>query len=638
MKYLAAIFFFVSFHFYINAQDSIIDQRIKEIKSYFSSQKADTIPLLIQNFLNDHPDYNSEIKAYTTLGQLYNRRNKLDSAIYYGNLILKTLKENDSLKERRLALAYNILAIANTHRGLYTEAASWHYKGIEAAEKVTYWELYYTHTHGLANVYRVQKEYTKALENFRKCVEQDHYDAPKIRYASLINMGLIYAHQGNLRASNSNYQKALKLCEGELAHKCQIIVLINTGANLERQRNYLEAFDSYQKAYRIASQYKYPINEINALLGMGAMQQHLQKHDIAISYFSKAMVLAKEHAYFKQEQTIYDLLIKTYTEQRNYAKAFDIQQLKIKLSDSLEDIQKHKEIESLEIQYQTLQKEKKIIELEKDQEAKAAELDKQRVLKYSILIAFFAFLIPLSILLIIYYQKLRAQNLLHEKQKEVNSQKINALIKDQELQLMKASIVGQDKERKRIAQELHDTIGGNLASIKLQLQSNSELPISKYQQLCNQIDDTYQSVRDLSHNLIPKKFNSSKFTLLINSYIKNIASASNLSIHFNVLSEKDINALEQRLHYDIFMILQELIANTIKHAEASSIEIHLNAINKELILLYEDNGKGFAASKKGLGIGLSNIQDRIIELKGSLELNSELHQGFVCSIIIPLSS
>ena len=72
-----------------------------------------------------------------------------------------------------------------------------------------------------------------------------------------------------------------------------------------------------------------------------------------------------------------------------------------------------------------------------------------------------------------YYQKLQTQSKLNKTLEEVNQQKITTLLKDQELKLVKASLEGQNNERKRIARELHDSIGGNLATIKLQLSNKS---------------------------------------------------------------------------------------------------------------------------------------------------------------------
>ncbi|WP_459210588.1 tetratricopeptide repeat-containing sensor histidine kinase [Aquimarina rhabdastrellae] len=619
------------------AQETALDKQFKHIRSYFSSTKADTVPVLLHRLIKENKDYDSKIKAYTVMGQFYNTSNVLDSAAFYGNLILEKITDNDPKRYERLTRAHNILAIANTHKGLFQDAAKWHYKGIDAADKGDDYDLYYTHLHGLANVYRIQKEYDKALEYFKKCLDQTKYT--KVRYASYINIGLILSNQGDIDGSNEHYQKALEICESRTAVKCQIIVLINTAANYGKQKNYGKALELYQKAYDLTSKHHYKKNSVNALHGLADIHIKNNQAYKAFPILDSALTIAKRNNYFQQQLAIYQTKINTYTASKEYSSAFQTLQLRTALKDSIQTLQKNKEISALEVQYETLQKEKEIISLQKEQQAKDAEINKQKGIKNTVLIAFLIFLIPLIILLIVYYQKLQTQHLLHIKQKEINQQKINTLIKDQELKLIKASVKGQDLERKRIAQELHDTIGGNLAAIKLQFHNLEAINTKDYSSIYIQLDDTYKLVRDLSHNLIPQKFNTSRFSFLIQEYIKNIAQASELQINTYLSPQEEINLLDHRFQYDIFMMLQELITNTIKHAQASLIEININMINTSSIqLLFEDNGIGFSPDAAHKGIGLSNIKNRLTVLGGELIINSTINNGCVIDITIPIPS
>ncbi|MBQ0740179.1 histidine kinase dimerization/phosphoacceptor domain-containing protein, partial [Aquimarina celericrescens] len=110
--------------------------------------------------------------------------------------------------------------------------------------------------------------------------------------------------------------------------------------------------------------------------------------------------------------------------------------------------------------------------------------------------------------------------------------------KDQELKLIRASIEGQGKERKRIAQELHDSIGGNLAAIKLQLNNTvingDKKNIKNIKTINNQLDDTYEQVRNLSHTLVPKKFSKNNFCDVLEEYFNNIGGATDLQTTFVV--------------------------------------------------------------------------------------------------------
>ena len=193
----------------------------------------------------------------------------------------------------------------------------------------------------------------------------------------------------------------------------------------------------------------------------------------------------------------------------------------------------------------------------------------------------------------------------------------------------------QQEERRKIAKQLHDSIGSNLAGIKLQLANfpgNDKNP----NHILTQIDETYQQVRDLSHDLIPKKFKQDAFSSLIREYLKTIAEASKIEFEFSVFPKQAVDTLEEALKIEIYTIIQELLTNTLKHACARRVELHLHLDGKLLQLLFEDDGVGFDTMKTTKGIGLTNIKDRLTALKGKLRIDSVLNRGTAITIEIPI--
>ncbi len=619
----------------IVAQDTLyINKQLQLARSYFKSSDSPKVPVILHDLLKDtNQEYNTSIKVYTVLGQYYNTINVLDSALFYGNKILTNVKGSDTLKYQRYTRAHNILAIANNHKGLYQKTASWHYKGIEAADKGNDLDLYYTHVHGLANVYRIQKEYDKALTYFKQCLKQEH--SVRLKYASHINIGLILSNQGDLEASNKHYQEALNLCEGTDANKCLMIVSINMASNFSKKKQYDNALIYYKKAQKIASSNHFKKRAIMASQGIGETYTKMGEYNKALYILKQTLRDAEIHKFHKSQIDSYQLLIDLYTLQKDHNSSYLTLVKKTAFTDSINQLQKNKEINTLEVKYHTLQKEKEIISLQKEQQLKNAEINKQKSLKNIVLIAFLIFLIPLIILLIVYYQKLQTQNLLNTKEKEINQQKITTLIKDQELKLIKASIEGQDKERKKISQELHDSIGGNLAAIKLQFSSLSYSD-KRMDLIYSQLNETYELVRDLSHNITPEKFRNNHFVSLTKTYIENISLASNIETSIQFSPEKEINQLPQDSQYEIFMMLQELITNTIKHANASLLDLNVTIVDNIIHLVFKDDGDGFDPKLQKKGIGLSNIQHRIELLEGKYTLNSILEQGSTVIIDIPI--
>jgi len=239
-------------------------------------------------------------------------------------------------------------------------------------------------------------------------------------------------------------------------------------------------------------------------------------------------------------------------------------------------------------------------------------------------------------LLYTYYQKIQAQSELAKKQEELNSQKVDALQKEQELNLIKASMEGQDEERKRIAQELHDSIGGNLAGIKLQLASVDEP--KELGSISKQLDETYQLVRDISHTLVPKKFKENAFTDLVEQYVNSISKTGKLKFEFHPHPKKLVNGISEKLQVELFKIIQELMTNTLKHAEAKNVELHLTILDAELSLLFEDNGKGFDTTEISSGMGSKNIKNRVHDMQGRLNIDSQVGRGTVVAIEVPLNT
>lgn len=622
------------------------------------------------------------------LGYYFNKRAIIDSSIYYTNQALKfNTVVNDSLKNRLFSLGYNLLAINYKTRGLFNESKKWHLKGIEASQKYNEKNLYYTHLHGLALTYNELGDSKNAISLFKQCLE--YKEDEEIILGSYINLGDIYSEMKDYENGNYFYKKGKALCDKTNNDQAEAVILIGLGANYQLQKKNNEALKVYQEAVFIADK-----NELNQLAvvarsNIGDTYISLKKYNEAKLIFSEALQKSIHFGLLQNQTYIYDELRKIAIQQEDYKSAYSFFEKSTHIKDSINKLQKIKEINELEIKYKTAQKQKEIEVLKfenetkkltlanqeeaiknmllqeeisnknnentilsfqnssnkkrneisllkKDQQLKALEINQQKKTKLFTIIAFLVLLLPIIGLLFQYYKRFKVQHLLNIKQVEITSQKIDGILKDQELELIKASISGQDKERQRISQELHDSIGGNLAAIKLQVNHLDVSNFSNVQKISLQLDETYQQVRSLSHTLLPKKFSQNKFLEVLESYLKNISEASKIKISFIPYPKKEINDLNEDIQIETFKIIQELLTNTIKHAKASEVEIQLNYIENIVNLLFEDNGVGFDTSKSSKGIGFINLETRIDTLKGSFVIDSKLKRGTIVNIEIPV--
>lgn len=635
----------------------------------------------------------SKVKANTDninllLAYYFNKRSLIDSSLFYTNQAIKNNNcTNDSLRFRMSSLCYNLLALNNKKRGLLEESKKWHIKGIEISQKFNETDLYYTHVHGLALTYSDLGNYTNALQLFNQCLE--YKQSEEIIVGSYINIGDIYSTLEEYEKSNSYLRKAKILCDKSNNYQGKSVIAISMATNYQAQKKIDDAIILYNEAIKIADKNELPQIAITARLNLGKILLDKNKPEEAKSVFSGALPDVKKLGYLKEQCQIYDNLKNISIAQKDYKNAYAFAEKSSRIKDSITHLQKDKEINELEVKFKTWQKEKEIsvlqienkakaleignkeealaflnlqkeisrkenenkilnlhnvsqkkaseiISLKKDQLLKMAEINWEKATKKITLYSFLAVLIPIMGLLFLYYQRLKTQRLLNQNEKIISEQKIISLVKDQELKLIKATVKGQDKARSKIAKELHDSIGGNLAAIKLQLNSVATKPDTVLN-IQKQLDETYQQVRDLSHNLIPEKFNQNNFSNLLEGYLKNLAEIDHLKTSFTVYPKPKIDLIVDHLQMEIYKIIQELVTNTLKHAKASSIDLQLYYFEDNLNILFEDNGIGFDSQKKALGIGFKNINARLKTISGFLEIDSMPNRGTIINIDIPLT-
>lgn len=664
------------------------DAKILNLYNLYNSGEEKKAYQKAHILLKSKIDNRSIANTNLLLAYYFNKRAVIDSSIYYTNQAFKyNTVANDSLRNRLFALGCNLLAINYNKRGLFNESKKWHLKGIEASQKYNEKDLFYTHTHGLAQTYTELEDYQNALKLFKECLE--YKDDPEIILGSYINIGDLYSRLKDYDNAAFYYKKGKILCEKTNNFQGKSIILLGLGENYQLQSKYQEALKMFQEALTIADE-----NELNQLAiisrsTIGDCYIAQKKYEDAKLIFYEALKKSADFGLLQNQIDIYDELRKIAIKQEDFKNAYLLFEKSVHLKDSISKMERIKEINELEIKYKTAQKQKEIESLKfeneakkltlasqeeaiknmilreeilnknsentilsyqnssnkkrneisllkKDQQLKALEINQQKKIKLFAVTAFFILLIPIIALLFQFYKRFKVQHLLNIKQAEISTQKINSILKEQELELIKASISGQDKERQRISQELHDSIGGNLAAIKLQVNHLNPTNFSNIQNISHQLDETYQQVRNLSHTLLPKKFNQNKFLEVLESYLNNISDASSIKISFIPYSKKEINELDENIQIEVFKITQELLTNTIKHAKATEIEMQLNYIENTLNLLFEDNGVGFEIENNTTGIGFANMENRINKLNGSFIIDSKLKRGTIFNIEIPI--
>ncbi len=659
-------------------------EQVAEAFSYYNNNNMKKTYAMAHRLLKTVKINKSKSNVNLLLAYYFNAHSLVDSSMYYIDKALLYKVESDSLRHRRLSLAYNLRALNYKNKGLFFLSKKWHLLGVEVSKKYNEKDLYYGHIYGLANSYLLLGQDKKALEYFLKSKENSQ--DKEIILGVYINIASIYSSQKKFKLSNSCLLKAEKIARKNRNDKALATVFLNMGNNYNEVADFDKALDFYIKAKELCVKHKDQNLELiltQNIIDIFIIKNKLKEASILLGEnISKAINLGL----LQIQVESYKKLALIFKQKKDFKSAFETVNRYHKLKDSISNLQKSKEVISLEVKFRTLEKdqaikvlqiqnlnkklklktkddaieklhlEQKLIEkesensilslenkvtkrkseislLKKKGQLKVIEMKRQKSIQYFILIAFLILLAPIIGVLVMYYQKLQAQSLLHEKEKEVASQNVVTLMKDQELKLIKAEVEGQDRARQKIAQEMHDSVGGNLAAIKLQFSQLDKHP-EKKDLIYKQLDETYEQVRDLSHDLIPKTILNSDFVPLIKSYLDNIAVASSLQINISVYPENEVNKLEKEIQNELFSVLKELITNSLKYAEASVIDVQLDVVDGNLFFMFEDNGKGFDVGRITKGIGLENIKNRIENIRGSFAIDAHPNRGTIINIEI----
>ncbi|MDC8006225.1 sensor histidine kinase [Aureisphaera galaxeae] len=359
--------------------------------------------------------------------------------------------------------------------------------------------------------------------------------------------------------------------------------------------------------------------------------KYLNDYNKSLSLFLKADSILPNENKVKSKIIFYENMADLYEKTQNFKEAYLATKTKNHLEDSVNDIGQNLAIESIRNRYAAAEKEEQLkVEQQKKKQNRNIALGLGGGI---VAISIFAFLV---------YKNTRRKQRIAEQEKELEIQKKEKILKDQELNAIDAMIEGQEKERQRLASDLHDSVGATLSAAKLQfdhiaknrgkLESMDEL----FEKTGSLLEEAYTEVRSMAHLKNSGVIATKGLLPAVEKLAKNASSSNGLSIEVQGfgLTEK----LEGPQEIAIFRMIQELVTNIIKHAEATEAHISITQHDDMLNIIVEDNGKGFnpRKMKRTEGMGLHSIEKRVEHLEGSLEVDAAPGRGTNILIDIPL--
>ncbi len=608
--------------------------------------------------------------GYNNIGNIYRMQDDYQPAMEYYLKGLKIAEEGGY--KQQMADFYNNIANLYNLQNKWDEAIDYYNLSIAVEPKT---ERNYTTLVNLGNVFVSLNKYDSAAYFFKKGLKISKQNDNKIGEANVLSsLGTIKFKTENFKESLKYYFEALAI-EKSLGLKNDIAISYgNIGSVHRALKNYDSASYYFKESEVLAKETgakeilnTIKFNQIDAFKSQGKYKEAFEAQTEYIS-MKDSILNADISGQMAEMETKYKTE-KKEKEIKQLQHDKEVQRLKIRQQKNMllnQQLQKQILVEkkenkilllSRENAYQDIEIErnklisenrsKEISLLKKDKKLQAAnlerhqnKLERQATIRNTMIIGSIIVLIPILILLYVFRQKIAAQNLLAKQTKEINKQKTSELIKDKELEKMKASIHGQERERARIAKDLHDGLGGTLAGIKLRLMKiagNNKVG-NQLDNVIKNIDATCEEVRTISHDLIPPKINDIPFVYLLERYIQEISAAQQWDSNIDCYPEEALNQIPEEMKIEIYRIVQELLNNITKHAAATHVEVNFTKHEGYLNLMVEDDGKGFNQAESSNGIGIHNMKNRVDTINGDLSIDSQINRGTIVNINIPYPS
>lgn len=485
-----------------------------------------------------------------------------------------------------------------------------------------------------ANLGLHQKAYDYGLSSYR--------DAMLLGDSALVASAVHYLASAALSLGLN--EEALAHCRRveRLAREVNDPILLTFALNniavINWPKNRVEAEKDIREALGVAEQSKDLFGKVGALFAMARFDLWSGRPWKAKKLVLEAMNAAQQEGMDDEIATAYSLLsdIALATghtqEYRELRRRFNI------MNDTLNYNQLVLATQELETKYETAQKEQQIVALRQEKEIQQLRIRQKNGLIGGLTAAAFAFLI-LTILVWTVFQnrkKILGQEIF------IQQQKIKELEQERQLGFAEAVMQGQEKERSRLARDLHDGLGGMLSGIKQAVFSMIGPPPQNagitdgLRKIVYNIDQSIHELRHIARNLMPEALLRFGLKDALQDYCDHLQQADKLSIHFQSFGMTGRVAPETEVV--LFRIAQELLNNVVRHAGASEVLVQLLRDGRRLSLTVEDNGKGFDPQNttKVEGIGWFNIRSRINYLGGTLDLRSAPNEGCSVHLEIPL--
>ncbi|MHC1707298.1 MAG: ATP-binding protein [Bacteroidales bacterium] len=467
----------------------------------------------------------------------------------------------------------------------------------------------------LCEAYRQKQEYVKAISMLNELLDKPHSLSDKDRAYAYNRMAALYNEWGNPEINyTDSVFKYSNLCYS-LAEKTASLSDLAASQNelsyqYIRKKEFDKALELALKSVENFKRIGMTFKAMNSLINLSNVYIGRNEFRLALQTLEEAWEMSVIEENRNLYMRIYHQFVRVYELSGKYRDAFEFlklaHQLQIEFFKDRIDMQ----INEQSAKYDLLIKEQSIREEKEKNDYKQKQI---------VLLAILAAFLCLALLLSVIYFRMKRQGVLKQK-------------------LIEAVVETEANERTRIARDLHDGLGPVLSAISHYFQAyldskphEKENIQIKLQQI---ISDAIEEVSRISHNISPYVLEKHGLITALNNFISTLKFNGRVEVNF--ISEYN-ERFDEKKELTVYRCITELLNNTLKHGEATSISLEIKNNKKTLIVKYSDNGKGFDINlNKSRGMGLYNLNNRVESMGGRLVIDSTPDKGSTTRIEFPI--
>ena len=560
-------------------------------------------------------------KAYRYKANYLKKIQSYDSSFYYYRKAEKIYfnKKDDknaaNILFNKSLVQYNVGDFLGAELSL--SKAFYTFKNTDEKEKL------YGVLNQLGLVYTELKEYDKAIFYYNKALEivKDVKLQSKEHPIALCynNIGYLYLRQKKYPEAIDNFILGLK--DKDLANEdldTYSCLLDNLAYSRLQSNNY----EGLPKLFFDALEIRKKLEDYTYIVGSNIhISEYYQKigdNKLSVKYSQSALKIAKESNIpinivlaLKQASIVDKYRSSIYSEQY------------IRINDSLQIEERKSKDRFARISLET----------DEIKEENKGLAEKNRTLLYVFVVSF----IVIVLLFIVRAQRARTRELLYKQAQQKANEDIYNLMMSQQAIIDES----RNKEKKRLAQDLHDGILGRMFGLRLNLDSlnnnNDEETINRRLELLNELKTIEQDIREISHDLNREKLVLiNNFVSIVHNLLEEQQSGHQAKLNYSIDNNINWDKIENAIKINMFRILQEGLQNINKYAGANNINIEIKGSQETISLSIEDDGIGFDVNKKSKGIGMQNMISRTHDCQGIIDINSKKGSGTKIVITVPI--